>query len=692
MKTIGILGGMSWQSTNLYYRHINESINEKLSGLNSAKIVMHSFNFDEIAKLQAAGDWATMTKLFIDASRALEQAGADFIVIATNTMHKIADAVASHIAIPILHIADATAQRLVAKNIKTVALLGTKFTMQEDFYKKRLSEAFGINVLVPNLEQQQLIHNTIYNELCLGKIVAESRLKITEIIAELKQQGATAVVLGCTELIMLFENSDCSLPIFDTTKIHTDAIVDYAILPMPEQLTEEQEQAFAVEQLTKEQKQAFDVLQNHKKHKYVLITGVAGSGKTYLVNKFKEDSHRKISVTASTGIAASNINGTTIHNWAGLGVRNEKQLKESIDIISKKMLKHYRDSIINTDTLIIDEVSMLHAYQLDAVDQITRKIRNCEQPFGGMQVILVGDFMQLPPVPDKDPKTKRPIEVKFIVKSEVYKSAGFKVCYLHQLVRAKENDKLTEILNAIRKGIFSKRDTPELYEQLLARKRAKLDEKLEVTRLCTTNKTADHINSEKNNELSGESHFYDREGPTGDSSHFEDLENIVKNRVPKVLELKVGTVVIFTKNDPDRRFFNGNIGKVIAFSKGSDNKYYPDVKLNTGVIQKTIGYSEFYIADENKKKLATIKQLPLRLGWAITVHKSQGLTLDAAEIDLTKIYQSGLGYVALSRVRSLEDLSLIKDPEKNAFALEPKQKAIDEDLKKQNEIDEDLKK
>ena len=190
MKTIGILGGMSWQSTSLYYRQINESINEKLGGLNSAKIVMHSFNFDEIAKLQATGDWATMTKLFIDASRALEQAGADFIVIATNTMHKIADDVASHIAIPILHIADATAQRLVAKNIKTVALLGTKFTMQEDFYKKRLSEAFGINVLVPDLAQQQLVHNVIYNELCLGKIVAESRLKITEIIAEAKTPKA----------------------------------------------------------------------------------------------------------------------------------------------------------------------------------------------------------------------------------------------------------------------------------------------------------------------------------------------------------------------------------------------------------------------------------------------------------------------------------------------------------------------
>ncbi len=219
MKTIGLIGGMSWESTVTYYQIINTTIKEELGSLHSAKLLLYSVDFSEIEKCQADGDWDKSADILSEAAKSLELAGANFIVICTNTMHKVVPQIQEHINIPIIHIADATAKELKKNKIKKVALLGTKYTMTEDFYKTRI-ESNKIQVIIPSKSDIELINHVIYDELCLGTINEESKKAFTRIIDELKEDGAEGVILGCTEIGLLVKQQDSSLPVFDTTQIH----------------------------------------------------------------------------------------------------------------------------------------------------------------------------------------------------------------------------------------------------------------------------------------------------------------------------------------------------------------------------------------------------------------------------------------------------------------------------------------
>ncbi|WP_315809090.1 aspartate/glutamate racemase family protein [Pseudomonas sp. C9-3] len=229
MKTIGLIGGMSWESTIPYYRQINERIKEKLGGLHSAKIALYSVDFHEIERLQHAGDWEAAGRLLADAARSLKAAGADFLVLCTNTMHKVAPAIEAAVDIPLLHIADPTAEAIRAAGVSTVGLLGTRFTMEQAFYKDRLVDRFGLKVLTPDEADRQVVHRIIYEELCLGQIRDVSREAYRRIIAALVEQGAEAVILGCTEISLLVGPADASVPLFDTTALHALQAADAAL-------------------------------------------------------------------------------------------------------------------------------------------------------------------------------------------------------------------------------------------------------------------------------------------------------------------------------------------------------------------------------------------------------------------------------------------------------------------------------
>jgi len=229
MKTIGLLGGMSWESTVSYYELVNEGVKNKLGGLHSAKVVLYSVDFDEIEKLQHSGDWEGTAVILSDAAKNIQSGGADFLLICTNTMHKVADKIQNTIDIPIIHIADATAMSLVNAGVKKVGLLGTKFTMGEDFYKGRLKTGFGLDVLVPSDKDQDIIHNIIYSELCLGNIKTDSRKSVLKIIEFLCKTGAEAVILGCTEIALLVQQVHTEIPLFDTTTIHAAKAVELAL-------------------------------------------------------------------------------------------------------------------------------------------------------------------------------------------------------------------------------------------------------------------------------------------------------------------------------------------------------------------------------------------------------------------------------------------------------------------------------
>ena len=229
MKTIGLLGGMSWESTTSYYQLINTGVNQALGGLHSAKIVMYSVDFHEIEQFQRQNQWAESAAFLANAAKSVELAGADFVLLCTNTMHKVAAEIEQAISIPLLHIADATAECLVKQGISKVGLLGTRFTMEQDFYKGRLTERFGIEVIVPSAPERDLVHGVIYEELCLGHICESSRAQYIEIINTLHQAGAQAVILGCTEIGLLVSQKDVEVPLYDTTKIHATAAVVKAI-------------------------------------------------------------------------------------------------------------------------------------------------------------------------------------------------------------------------------------------------------------------------------------------------------------------------------------------------------------------------------------------------------------------------------------------------------------------------------
>jgi aspartate racemase len=228
MRTLGLLGGMSWESTVPYYRIVNECVRERLGGLHSAKLVLHSVDFAEIETLQHAGDWDTAGALLAEAARGLRRAGADAIVLCTNTMHLVAPAIEAAVDIPLLHIADATAARIRAAGIARVALLGTRFTMEQAFYRERI-EAAGIEVLTPDAPQRERVHRVIYDELCLGRILDASRDDYRTIMANLVALGAQGVILGCTEIGLLMGEGDATVPLFDTARIHAEAAADWAL-------------------------------------------------------------------------------------------------------------------------------------------------------------------------------------------------------------------------------------------------------------------------------------------------------------------------------------------------------------------------------------------------------------------------------------------------------------------------------
>ena len=228
MKTLGLIGGMSWESTVPYYRIVNERVRERLGGLHSAKLVLHSVDFAAIETLQRADDWATAGAILADAARGLRAAGAEAIVLCTNTMHLVAPAIEAAVDVPLLHIADATAGRIRAADLDTVALLGTRFTMERDFYRARI-EAAGIAVLIPDAADRETVHRVIYDELCLGRIRDESRAAYRAIIAGLVARGAQGAILGCTEIGLLIGEGDAPVPLFDTARIHAEAAADWAL-------------------------------------------------------------------------------------------------------------------------------------------------------------------------------------------------------------------------------------------------------------------------------------------------------------------------------------------------------------------------------------------------------------------------------------------------------------------------------
>ena len=229
MQTIGLIGGMSWESSLLYYRLINEGVKQRLGGLHSAQILMYSVDFEPIEKLQHTGDWEGAAEIIVDAARRLETGGADFFLIASNTMHQVADTACAAVDIPLLHIADATAEILVRDGVRRIGLLGTAFTMELDFYRKRISEQHEIDVVVPELHDRQMIHDIIYQELCQGQIEAESREVYLAIIDRMREQKIDGVILGCTEIGMLLQPQHTDIKLYDTTTIHAQQAVDRAL-------------------------------------------------------------------------------------------------------------------------------------------------------------------------------------------------------------------------------------------------------------------------------------------------------------------------------------------------------------------------------------------------------------------------------------------------------------------------------
>jgi aspartate racemase len=229
MKTTGLLGGMSWESTALYYRQINELVKEKLGGLHSAQIAMFSVDFQEIEELQHAGQWDATGEILSKAAEQVQNAGADFLLICTNTMHKVAPQIESAIDIPLLHIADATAERIKSEGIKNIGLLGTRFTMEQDFYAGRLRDAHGLNVILPSKQDRDIVHRVIYEELVLGVVRDESRLEYLRTMDALRAEGAEGVIEGCTEIVMLVQQEHTDIPLFDTTSIHAQAAVEMAL-------------------------------------------------------------------------------------------------------------------------------------------------------------------------------------------------------------------------------------------------------------------------------------------------------------------------------------------------------------------------------------------------------------------------------------------------------------------------------
>jgi ATP-dependent DNA helicase PIF1 len=397
----------------------------------------------------------------------------------------------------------------------------------------------------------------------------------------------------------------------------------------------------------------------------VLLTGAAGTGKTYVLNKFIRRAKKRgksVAVTATTGLAATHLNGTTIHAWSGIGVH------DSLDkYAAAKLGKSRQDLIKKADILVIDEISMLHDFRLDMVEEVLRIVRDTPEPFGGMQVILCGDFFQLPPVNRSDSR-----QGSFVVASNAWQLGAFDVCYLEKQYRQTSDQTYVDILNGIRKGFL----TRSQLDALQARTQAVEDPFATQTRLLTVNVDVDSVNHRQLDTLDGETHEYAME-THGGKKYVEQLQRSCL--APEVLRLKKGAAVMCVRNASDRKYVNGSLGVVRGFEKHTD---YPIVELTNG---RTITVKpETWELMDGDKRRAQLMQIPMRLAWAITVHKSQGMTLDAARIDLSRAFVEGMGYVALSRVRSLKHL-ILDGLNGMALRVSPLAKQIDAELRAKSE-------
>ena len=407
------------------------------------------------------------------------------------------------------------------------------------------------------------------------------------------------------------------------------------------------------------QQEALDIL---KLGYNVFLTGPAGSGKTFLLNKYIEylkDKGIAVGVTASTGIASTHINGRTIHSWAGFGIQNEISTKHMMKLLKNPL---FVERICTTKVLVIDEISMLHDYQLDLTNQICKEIRHNPTPFGGIQVVLSGDFFQLPPV------SRERGEVYFVNSSDAWSEMGINVCYLNKCQYRQKDDNFIKLLNEIRKSNVS-----PINKEMLITKTHEIDKgPINPVKLRTHNKDVDEINSFELKKIKGKEKIFRMTswGP-------EKLVKLLKKGclAPEDLILKKKAVVMFIKNNFSKGYINGTLGKIIAFN----SEGCPIVKIISG--RKITACPESWEIEEDDEILARINQIPLRLAWAITIHKSQGMTLDKAEIDLSKTFDYGMGYVALSRVRSFSGIKLIG---MNDLALQVSDRAmkLDEEFRK----------
>lgn len=376
----------------------------------------------------------------------------------------------------------------------------------------------------------------------------------------------------------------------------------------------------------------------------VFLTGSAGAGKTYTLNQYIHYLKvRKVpvAITASTGIAATHMNGMTIHTWAGIGIKDS--LSDD-DLKRMKERKYLKEHLENAQVLIIDEISMLHAKQLNLVNQVLKYFKESDEAFGGIQVIVAGDFFQLPPV-GRNGEANRD---KFCFMSDAWVEAKFRVCYLTEQHR-QDDEILNQILNAIRA-----QNIQADHIQALQQSRDQ-DIGDTFTRLYTHNMDVDNINYQHLNEIDTESHQFNAV-LDGNEKLIETLKSSV--RAPEELSLKKNAKVMFVKNNFDMGYINGSLGEVIGFEEDDQQGLLPKVKLTDGTTL-LVEPETWSIENESGKAIASFQQIPLRLAWAITIHKSQGMTLEAAEINLTHTFEKGQGYVALSRLKSLSGLRLL---------------------------------